>query len=81
MSPLKSSLLLLFTFILQHPAAAQTALNTIDYGNNRAAGSFITINGAKQYYELYGQGEPLVLLHGNGGSIGYMKPQIEYFSK
>ncbi|MBL7923464.1 MAG: alpha/beta hydrolase, partial [Bacteroidia bacterium] len=46
-----------------------------------AAGSFITINGAKQYYELYGQGEPLVLLHGNGGSIGYMKPQIEYFSK
>jgi pimeloyl-ACP methyl ester carboxylesterase len=39
------------------------------------------INGVKQYYEIYGQGAPLVLIHGNGGSISYMKPQIDFFSK
>ena len=27
------------------------------------------------------KGEPLVLIHGNGGNIAYMKPQIEYFAK
>lgn len=51
-----------------------------DYGND-SSGNFITINGAKQYYEIYGQGEPLVLIHGNGGNIAYMAPQIDFFSK
>ena len=60
---------------------AQVNSAEIAYGNNKAAGNFITIDGAKQYYEMYGQGKPLVLIHGNGGNIAYMKPQIEYFSK
>ena len=60
---------------------AQTDANTIPYGNNKEVGKYITIDGAKQYYEVYGQGEPLVLIHGNGGNIAYMKPQIEYFAK
>jgi pimeloyl-ACP methyl ester carboxylesterase len=60
---------------------AQTDVNAIPYGNNKASGNFITIDGTKQYYEVYGQGEPLVLIHGNGGNIAYMKPQIEYFAK
>ena len=59
----------------------QTEVNVIPYGNNKAAGNFITIDGTKQYYEVYGQGEPLVLIHGNGGNIAYMKPQIEYFAR
>lgn len=55
-----------------------TAFN---YGNEKTAGHFIVLNGAKLFYEEYGKGTPLVLLHGNGGNIAYMKPQIEYFSK
>jgi pimeloyl-ACP methyl ester carboxylesterase len=53
----------------------------IPYGNNPAVGKYADINGFKMYYEEYGQGEPLVLIHGNGGSIALMGYQIEYFSK
>jgi hypothetical protein len=31
-----------------------------------AAGKFVAVNGAKIYYEEYGQGDPLLLLHGFG---------------
>jgi hypothetical protein len=40
-----------------------------DYGNDPKAGSFYNHDGVKVYYEIYGQGKPLVILHGNGGSI------------
>jgi pimeloyl-ACP methyl ester carboxylesterase len=60
---------------------AQSDLQTIPYGNNKEAGNFITVDGVKIYYETYGEGAPLVLIHGNGGNIAYMKPQIEYFAK
>ena len=40
-----------------------------NYGNNDKAGKFAIINGIKLYYETYGDGKPLLLLHGNGGSI------------
>jgi len=33
------------------------------------------------YYETYGKGRPLLLIHGNGGSIASMAGQIPYFSK
>ena len=53
----------------------------IPYGNNIDAGNYVVLNGVKLYYEIYGSGEPLVLLHGNGGNIEGLKYQIEYFSK
>ena len=53
----------------------------IPYGNNSDAGNYVVLNGVKLYYEIYGNGEPLVLLHGNGGNIEGLKYQIEYFSK
>ncbi len=53
----------------------------IDYGNNKEAGSFKHINGIDLYYETYGSGKPLVLLHGNGGSIKSSGSRIEYFKK
>ena len=40
------------------------------YGNNPAAGGLYNHDGVKIYYEVYGQGKPMVILHGNGGSIG-----------
>lgn len=73
--------LLSISLIFSISVKAQTDVNIIPYGNNKEVGNYITIDGAKQYYEVYGQGKPLVLIHGNGGNIAYMKPQIEYFAK
>jgi pimeloyl-ACP methyl ester carboxylesterase len=53
----------------------------VHFGNNPAAGHYLNTRGVKLYYEVYGQGEPLLLLHGNGGSIGSMGNQIPYFSR
>lgn len=53
----------------------------IDYGSNPAAGNYIDVNGIKIYYEIYGEGEPILLLHGNGGSIENFVYQIPELSK
>jgi pimeloyl-ACP methyl ester carboxylesterase len=45
-----------------------------NYGANKKAGKFADVNGIKLYYEIYGSGAPLVLLHGNGGSIANFSP-------
>lgn len=61
---------------------AQLAAETdVPYGNNPDAGKYAVLNGVRIYYVAYGKGEPLILLHGNGGSIAGMKFQIAYFSK
>jgi pimeloyl-ACP methyl ester carboxylesterase len=71
----------LLNIILPISLAAQSGSEAIPYGNNKNAGNYIAVNGIKLYYEIYGEGAPLLLIHGNGGNIAYMKPQIEYFSK
>lgn len=53
----------------------------IPYGNNPAVGKYFNSNGVKIYYEVYGEGKPLVLLHGNGGSIGSRANLIGEFAK
>jgi len=50
------------------------------YGNNPQAGSYYNHQGVKIYYEIYGQGKPMVLLHGNGGSIGSRANLIPEFA-
>lgn len=79
--PLKIYQILLISFLSVTSVFGQTTLEGIPYGNNKEAGNFISINGVKQYFEIYGQGEPLLLIHGNGGNIAFMKAQIEYFSR
>jgi hypothetical protein len=67
-----TSLFLLFSFSICGIANAQViAIFKFDtpYGENQAIGKYIEINGAKIYYEEYGKGEPLLLIHGNQGSI------------
>ena len=49
------------------------------YGTNEAEGGFIEVNGISMYYELYGEGPPLVLIHGSGQSIADMAAQIDGF--
>jgi hypothetical protein len=39
------------------------------YGNNKEIGKFIKVNDIKMYYEIYGEGKPLLLIHGNKTGI------------
>ncbi len=53
----------------------------VAYGDNAAAGHYLSTRGIRLYYETYGQGAPLLMLHINGGSINVFTNQIPYFSK
>ncbi|WP_052731179.1 alpha/beta fold hydrolase [Spirosoma radiotolerans] len=46
------------------------AQSSIPYGHNPETGHYYNVGDAKIYYELYGQGKPVVLLH--GGLFGYI---------
>jgi len=61
-------------------ASAATQPADIDYGSNPAAGNTFISNGTRFYYETYGAGAPLLLIHGNGESIGSFKGQIGDFA-
>lgn len=53
----------------------------VPYGNNPAAGRYYAVRGIKLYVEVYGQGRPLLLTHGNGGNISAFSKTIPYFQK
>jgi pimeloyl-ACP methyl ester carboxylesterase len=57
------------------------AQDTVNYGSNEQTGKYAEVNDIKVYYETYGQGQPLLLLHGNGGSIENFALQIPEFSR
>ena len=71
------------TILISEHSIAQSPLKldfNISYGDNTQAGNFVEANGINLYYEIYGDGEPLLLIHGNGGTIKNMGYQIGYFS-
>ncbi|UAY52922.1 alpha/beta fold hydrolase [Ferruginibacter albus] len=70
------SISFLFLLFISSPSFSQQ----INYGNNPSAGNYKLINGIKLYYEIYGKGEPVLLIHGNGGSISSFKNNIPYFA-
>lgn len=47
-----------------------------DYGYKTGAGNYALINGISLYYEVYGTGHPLLLLHGNGQTVDFLCMQI-----
>lgn len=51
-----------------------------EYGKSKN-GKYIDLGDARIYTEAYGKGEPLVLLHGNNGSIADFYQQIPAFAK
>ncbi len=53
----------------------------IPYGSNKAVGKRIQVGDISMYYEIYGKGEPLILLHGGFGSSEMMGGMIAAFSK
>jgi pimeloyl-ACP methyl ester carboxylesterase len=69
----------LVSFLFLFGVAALHAQVPANYGSNPAAGSTFTHDGIQLYYEVYGTGEPLLLVHGGGLSIASFKAQIEYF--
>jgi pimeloyl-ACP methyl ester carboxylesterase len=76
MKTLISSVTILLALLLTPAAKCQ-----INYGSNEQAGKYADVNGIKIYYEIYGAGEPLLLLHGQGGSIQTFLLQIPELSK
>jgi pimeloyl-ACP methyl ester carboxylesterase len=44
-------------------------------------GTFATVNGLNMYYEEYGEGEPLILIHDNSDSVRSLNNKIAVFSK
>jgi len=70
-------------FSCNHPSQPEKRINgeKINYGDNPKAGHYADVNGIKLYYETYGSGEPLIMLHGNGGSIDAFRNQIPFFEK
>ena len=60
----------------QHKEKAKKSI----YGKNKS-GKYIDIADAKIYFEEYGEGEPLIFLHGNNGSIEDFYQQIPFFVK
>lgn len=54
---------------------------TIPYGANAAAGARFVHDGVTLYYETYGAGQPLLLVHGYGFSIGSLAAQIAFFKQ
>lgn len=71
--------LLLVATPLLAPAAEEKP-QIIPYGNNPQAGHYADINGIRLYFETYGSGEPLLVIHGNGNTIADMYFQIEHFA-
>jgi pimeloyl-ACP methyl ester carboxylesterase len=80
----RKALLLIFVmlFLGSDAAIAQSPCpSPLRYGSNVAAGHYATVNGVRLYYETYGEGPPLLIMHGNDGSIVSMSCQIAYFSR
>src|ERR1700743_544891 len=53
----------------------------IRYGHNDSVGKYYDVRGIKMYTEVYGEGKPLLMIHGNGGSMRAFSQTIPYFSK
>jgi len=53
----------------------------VSYGDNKAAGHYLKTRGIRLYYESYGRGEPLLMLHINGGSMKVFSNQIPFFAR
>jgi len=52
----------------------------IPYGKNKDAGKFYSIRGIQLYCEVYGEGQPILFIHGNSQDITAFVNNIPYFS-
>jgi pimeloyl-ACP methyl ester carboxylesterase len=54
-------------------------VNKIPYGANSKAGHYVQSNDAKIYYEVYGKGQPVIVLH--GGLFGSTVEMADFIDK
>jgi len=66
---------------IQQDFEAQLKNGTNAYGHDSTKGKYYQVRGLSMYCEIYGEGQPLLIIHGNGGSIADFVYQIPYFSK
>ncbi|MEQ8686983.1 MAG: alpha/beta hydrolase [Imperialibacter sp.] len=69
---------LIFAFALM-TVKGYSQTPSIQYGNNPAAGHYATSGDARIYYEVYGSGQPIVLLH--GGIMGSTAEMTQFIDK
>ncbi|MEZ0610146.1 alpha/beta fold hydrolase [Fibrella sp. WM1] len=70
---------LLLSLLLAACTHTDEAAKTSQYGSNH--GTYLTLHGTKLYYEEYGSGTPLLLLHQGLGSIETVSSLIPELSK
>jgi pimeloyl-ACP methyl ester carboxylesterase len=69
----------LFIYLIATSAVyGQPAIN---YGNNACSRKILQYPCINMYCEIYGSGKPLLVIHGNGGSISSFTSNIPYFAK
>jgi pimeloyl-ACP methyl ester carboxylesterase len=78
---MKMKILILSLVVLSESLFAQTSEDATKLGSNDRVGHFAPIRGINLYYEIYGKGEPVLFIHGNGGSMKAFEQQLPFFSK
>ncbi|MBB6108934.1 Pimeloyl-ACP methyl ester carboxylesterase [Mucilaginibacter lappiensis] len=77
---IQKSLCVLVAGLLGALSACNAQVKT-PYGDNAAAGKYYDIRGIKLYTEVYGTGKPLLMIHGNGGSMSSFAKNVPYFAE
>jgi len=68
------------TLVLGLTASTMSTVNA-QAGPKPQKSGHVEANGINYYYEIYGRGAPLLLLHGGLGSIGMFNPDISQLAK
>lgn len=77
---MKNYLIIILILFVSIEVDAQNP-TTETFGSNPGKGKYVKINESQIYYETYGEGTPLLLLHGGLGSIVHFKDCIPTLSK
>ena len=66
-----SKTVLIFLFLLPFIVKANNYSDTLSQSKTAqmTSGKYADVNGIKMYYEIHGEGKPLVLIHGGGSTI------------